>query len=106
MKTCPSCGSSNDDAARFCGSCGTTLAIACAQCGAALPEGAKFCSACGHAVADTSPGQERKLVTILFADVIGSTSLGERLDAERLREVMDAFFAGMRAAIEREGGTV
>jgi class 3 adenylate cyclase/tetratricopeptide (TPR) repeat protein len=52
------------------------------------------------------PGRERKLVTVLFADVTGSTSLGERLDPERMREVMDAFFAAMREEIEAEGGTV
>jgi class 3 adenylate cyclase len=51
-------------------------------------------------------GRERKLVTVLFADVTGSTTLGERLDPERMREVMDAFFAAMRAEIEAEGGTV
>jgi class 3 adenylate cyclase/tetratricopeptide (TPR) repeat protein len=50
--------------------------------------------------------QERKLITVLFADVTGSTGLGERLDPESLKEVMDAFFQAMRRAIEREGGTV
>ena len=52
------------------------------------------------------PAQERKLVTVLFADVTGYTGLGERLDAEQLREVMDAYFAAMREAIEAQGGTV
>ncbi|HSD81788.1 MAG TPA: adenylate/guanylate cyclase domain-containing protein, partial [Solirubrobacteraceae bacterium] len=50
--------------------------------------------------------EERKVVTILFADVTGSTALGERLDAEALKEVMGAFFAAMRTEIEAEGGTV
>ncbi len=50
--------------------------------------------------------QERKLVTVLFADVTGSTSLGEQLDPERLRDVMDTYFAAMRREIEGEGGTV
>ena len=49
---------------------------------------------------------ERKLVTILFADAIGSTSLGDRLDPERLRAVLDAYFAAMSAAIQAWGGTV
>ncbi len=53
-----------------------------------------------------SPGEERKRVTILFADVAGSTGLGEQLDPERLREVMDSFFGAMRREIEAEGGTV
>src|SRR3977135_3483623 len=49
---------------------------------------------------------ERKLVTVLFADAIGSTSLGDRLDPERLRSVLDAYFAAMAAAVEEWGGTV
>jgi class 3 adenylate cyclase/tetratricopeptide (TPR) repeat protein len=51
-------------------------------------------------------GQRRKTVTVLFADVIGSTSLGEQLDPESLREVMSRYFAEARAALERHGGTV
>jgi class 3 adenylate cyclase len=51
-------------------------------------------------------GQERRLVTILFADVTGSTSLGERLDPERLQEVLATYFAAVREEIEAEGGTV
>src|SRR4030088_668861 len=49
---------------------------------------------------------ERKLVTVLFADAIGSTSLADRLDPERLRTVLDAYFAAMAAAVEAWGGTV
>jgi class 3 adenylate cyclase len=52
------------------------------------------------------PGEERKRVTVLFADVAGSTGLGEQLDPERLKEVMDSYFHAMRAEIESEGGTV
>jgi len=48
----------------------------------------------------------RKTVTILFSDVVGSTSLGEQLDPESLRGVMSRYFDEMRAAIERHGGTV
>jgi class 3 adenylate cyclase/tetratricopeptide (TPR) repeat protein len=66
-----------------------------------------FCPACGHRVAEpVAPGAERKRVTVLFADVVGSTELGERLDPERLREVLDSFFSAMRHEIEAEGGTV
>ena len=54
----------------------------------------------------SQPGEERKLVTVLFADISGSTSLGERLDPERLRDVLATYFAAMRAEIEAEGGTV
>src|SRR5919109_1256892 len=55
----------------------------------------------------TSPvGQTRKTVTVLFCDLTGSTALGEQLDPESLRDVIERYFAEMRAVIERHGGTV
>jgi class 3 adenylate cyclase len=79
----------------------------CRNCGGPLPDGARFCPACGTPTADATPAaEERKLVTVLFADVVGSTSLGEQLDAERLKEVMDSYFSAMREEIESTGGTV
>jgi class 3 adenylate cyclase/tetratricopeptide (TPR) repeat protein len=106
VTTCASCGAENADAARFCVRCGAALAT-CERCGADLPPGADFCPACGHRVSMPVPvGEERKRVTILFADLAGSTPLGEQLDPERLREVMDSFFGAMRREIEAEGGTV
>ncbi len=107
--SCARCGAESPGGARFCVSCGTSLVPACQHCGSELPRGARFCPSCGASVVEAEPappGQERKLVTILFADVSGSTALGERLDAERVAEVMNAFFAAMRAEIEAEGGTV
>jgi class 3 adenylate cyclase/tetratricopeptide (TPR) repeat protein len=69
--------------------------------------GARFCASCGNPLeVQAEPGRERKIVTILFADVQGSTSLGERLDPEGLRDVMTSFFDAMREEIEAEGGTV
>jgi class 3 adenylate cyclase/tetratricopeptide (TPR) repeat protein len=109
MSTCPSCGTANPDGARFCVSCGSSLAPACRRCGAELPDGARFCPACGTPVEETqvqAATAERKVVTILFADVTGSTSIGERLDPERLRDVMQTYFAAMRGEIEAQGGTV
>ena len=79
---------------------------ACASCGAALPESARFCPSCAAPVASASLDEERKVVTVLFADVTGSTSLGERLDPERLRHVLHAWFSVAAAAIEAWGGTV
>ncbi len=79
----------------------------CSTCGTENPDAAKFCLECGAAMAAPAPaGEERKLVTILFADVAGSTALGERLDAEPLKELMGRFFVAMRGEIEAEGGTV
>ena len=107
MTACPSCGATTTDGARFCPRCGAGLATACAGCGASLPEGAAFCASCGRAVTATPrAGEERRLVTIVFADVTGSTELGERLDPERFREVMQAYGQAMREEIEAEGGTV
>jgi class 3 adenylate cyclase len=109
MPACPNCGGSNAGDARFCSSCGSSLVAGCRRCGAELPEGARFCSACGRPVeggASASAGAERKVVTVLFADLEGSTGLGERLDPERLGELLDTYFAAMREEIEAEGGAV
>jgi class 3 adenylate cyclase len=80
----------------------------CTQCAQVNPEGFQFCGACGAAlVAAAGPAREvRKTVTALFCDVVGSTPLGERLDAEELRSVMGRYFAEMRAAAEGHGGRV
>ncbi|HEX6208508.1 MAG TPA: adenylate/guanylate cyclase domain-containing protein [Actinomycetota bacterium] len=71
---------------------------ACRSCGELLPADARFCPSCGAAVA-AAEGEERKLVTVLFADVIGSTRLAARLDAERYRAVMRAFAAGAEEVV-------
>jgi class 3 adenylate cyclase len=78
----------------------------CPSCGAELPGGARFCPACGRPVEDRPTDRERKLVTILFADLVGSTALAERLDPEHVRDVLDTYFAAMRDEIDAEGGTV
>ena len=80
---------------------------ACRTCGEPNAESARFCHACGTTLAEPEPPHEvRKTVTILFADVAGSTSLGERLDPEALRAVMTRYFAEMRSVLEHHGGTV
>jgi class 3 adenylate cyclase/tetratricopeptide (TPR) repeat protein len=82
VRACPSCGGENSDQARFCQLCATPLA-------------------------GVEPAHEaRKIVSVVFTDVTGSTSLGERLDPETLRRVMSRYFDAMRAVIERHGGTV
>ena len=80
--------------------------VICPNCGQENPERARFCLNCATPLAETPPARERKIVTVLFADVTGSTSLGERLDPERLKDVMSAYFAAMREEIQAEGGTV
>ena len=83
--------------------------IPCPTCGTENPERAKFCSECAAPLTGGSTRQvreTRKLVTILFADVAGSTALGERLDPETLRALMGRYFAIMQRIIEAHGGTV
>lgn len=82
MTRCPNCNEENPDRFRVCGFCGTPLA------------------------AQIAPIELRKTVTILFSDLKGSTSLGERLDPESLRAVLDRYFAEMKRAIDRHGGTI
>src|SRR5439155_7649713 len=80
---------------------------ACATCGHELPSGARFCPNCGSPVATVpTPRETRKTVTVLFADVTGSTALGERLDPESLRALMSRYFSEIKGIIERHGGTV
>jgi class 3 adenylate cyclase/tetratricopeptide (TPR) repeat protein len=80
--------------------------VACPRCAAENPDTAKFCSECGAALATAPAREQRKVVTVLFCDVSGSTSLAERIDPEALRGVMARYFDTARAAIERHGGTV
>jgi class 3 adenylate cyclase/tetratricopeptide (TPR) repeat protein len=77
----------------------------CERCGAPLPADARFCPRCGAPVAALTT-EERKVVTVLFADVAGSTELAARLDPERFREVMAAFFRMVSAELESLRGRV
>ena len=72
--------------------------ITCRACGRPNPETSKFCGECGAALVRAEAGSEaRKTVTIVFCDVVGSTSIGDGLDPESLRRVMQRFFDAMRA---------
>jgi len=76
----------------------------CAACGAAVPADARFCPACATPV-EAQASEERKLATVLFADLVGSTELGEQ-DPERTRALLDRFYEAMASEIEAAGGTV
>ena len=80
--------------------------LTCANCGRESPEDFAFCPACSAPLAPPGRQEVRKTVTVVFCDVTGSTAMGERLDPESLRRVMSRYFAEMRAALERHGGTV
>src|ERR671935_2638066 len=64
----------------------------CVVCGHPLPEGARFCPNCGAVVGTPLGTEERKVVTVLFADLVDSTGLAQRVDAERAREILSRFF--------------
>ena len=79
----------------------------CVSCGRANDGDARFCAACGAPLVSRPGGAEtRKVVTVVFTDVAGSTALGERFDPESLRRVMWRYFDTMQATLERHGGTV
>jgi class 3 adenylate cyclase len=104
---CPSCGAGTDAGARFCPTCGSALVKPCTSCGSETGVGAQFCASCGHRLdRAAAKEEERKLVTVLFADLTGSTALGEQLDPERLRALLSEYFAAMASVIESWGGTV
>ncbi|MFI5315625.1 MAG: nuclear transport factor 2 family protein [Myxococcota bacterium] len=106
---CASCKRANRVGARFCSGCGSPLGLRCPACGVKCELDAQFCDGCGVSlVAPASPeaGAARKVVTILFADLVGSTSLQERLDAESTRRVMERYYAAMRAPVEAHRGAV
>jgi class 3 adenylate cyclase len=77
----------------------------CVACGHVSSEPFKFCPECGEPAADEQR-EERKTVTVLFCDVVGSTELGERLDPESVRRVLARFFETAREVVERHGGSV
>src|SRR6516165_9325241 len=66
--------------------------MTCAVCGHMLPEDARFCPNCGAVVGSLLGTEERKMVTVLFADLVDSTGLSQRLDPERARSLLGSFF--------------
>ena len=85
-----------------------TSMLSCRRCSAVVPAQARFCSSCGTETEQpaTAPPEARKLVTVVFCDLTGSTELSGRLDPEALRAVTLRYFAVMRDCLERHGGTV
>ena len=122
--TCPSCGTDNPAGQRFCGGCGSPLSGSCQSCGAENPPGQAFCGGCGEALAPQvryregqerqkgqeqgtgAPVAERRLVSVLFADLVGFTKASEGRDAEDTRELLTRYFDTCRRLIELYGGTV
>ena len=117
---CPSCEFENRDGVKYCEECGAKLDLACPRCKAKIPPGRKFCGECGHKLTESAEAPivdfseprsytpkfladkiltsrssiegERKLVTVLFADVANFTAMSERFDPEEVHQIMDGCF--------------
>ena len=130
---CPACQGSNPDGARFCMECGSALFASCPECGTQLPAQARFCFSCGHQLGETVPDpararleqyipkelltkleavrtggsqSERRVVTMLFCDVTGSTAAAEKLDPEDWAQIMNGAFEYLIAPVYRYEGTL
>lgn len=131
---CPKCHFENPEDQRFCGECGTRLEKACPSCGGRNPPQYKFCGECGHDLREpkevpsidydhprsytpkfladkilstrSSIEGERKLVTVLFADVANYTSMAEKLDAEEVHQLMDGCFKILMDEMHKYEGTI
>ncbi len=128
MATCPNCATENLPSGRFCEGCGTPLTRRCPTCGASPSETARFCPECGQAldsqdgaasgrasrspleggasVGPSPPISERRLVSVLFADLVGFTGLSQSRDPEDVRALLSVYFETCSSLIERYGGTV
>jgi class 3 adenylate cyclase len=130
--SCPRCGQDNPAGQKFCGECGTRLDLRCPACGTQCPPGQKFCGECGGAIAagaaeprfgspeaytprhlaerilisKSAVEGERKQVTVLFADMKGSTELLADRDPEEARKILDPVLERMMEAVHRYEGTV
>jgi class 3 adenylate cyclase/tetratricopeptide (TPR) repeat protein len=109
---CPACSTTNDAEQRFCTTCGASLAQACAVCGTVNAPTARFCGACGSPLEQRSArppadvAEERKVVSVLFADLAGFTAGSDGADPEDVKARLRPYFARAREGIESVGGTV
>jgi class 3 adenylate cyclase/tetratricopeptide (TPR) repeat protein len=131
---CPKCQHEVAAGAKFCNECGSKLQMPCPRCQNANPPGSKFCHECGHDLRQPTEAKpidferpssytpkyladkilntrssvegERKIVTIMFADVISSTALFENLDPEEVHEIMDGCFNILMEEIHKYEGTI
>jgi adenylate cyclase len=113
---CPSCAFENPAGFRFCAGCGRALAETCPACGAEVIAGFRFCGACGHELGErvepgkqpvaASPTTERRRVTVVFADLVGFSTLAEHLDPEHLNSLVTETLRDLSAEVERRGGSV
>jgi class 3 adenylate cyclase/tetratricopeptide (TPR) repeat protein len=121
---CSTCGTENPAGRKFCGQCGASLARVCPTCGTPNDPQFKFCGECGSvldgpALPAAQPGgvptapqpggapvAEHRLVSVLFADLVGFTTLSESRDSEEVRDLLSRYFEACRTVVERYGGVV
>ncbi|MDQ2674868.1 MAG: zinc-ribbon domain-containing protein, partial [Chloroflexota bacterium] len=118
---CAACGTENRPGSKFCDNCGTPLASTCPVCGEANRSDARFCASCGTPFGADAPAvqpaaanapappvqtAERRLVTVLFTDLVGFTTLAEDRDPEAVRELLSRYFDTATEVVKLHGGTV
>jgi len=112
---CTKCGFSNPQGARFCGGCGNTIAVInCQSCGEDNQPGSRFCSFCGQSLAveaksdraQESTQAERRLLTVMFCDLVDSTTIVDSLDPEETRSIIRDFQFHAKTIIEEFGGRI
>ena len=117
---CSNCGTENDSGRKFCMECAAPLAVACANCGTPNPPNAKFCGECaaplqaGASVATPAippapglePPAERRLVSVLFADLVDFTTYSEGRDPEDVRDMLSRWYELASDVVARYGGSV
>jgi class 3 adenylate cyclase/tetratricopeptide (TPR) repeat protein len=115
-QSCSRCEFKNPEGMRFCGGCGRPLTNVCPDCGVPCPAGSRFCGQCAAALDASqrperlamvgSPDAERRQVTVLFCDLVGSTQLSDKLDPEELREIVREYQGVAGEIVERYEGHV
>src|SRR5262245_12985698 len=123
LTSCAACGHANRPGRRFCAQCGGRLGAHCAKCGTPNDPGERFCGSCGEplggaAAAETPaagrgspagevpPDAERRQLTVMFCDLVGSTALAERIDDEDLRNLIRRYYDACAETARRYDGNV
>ena len=117
---CTACGTENRTGSKFCDNCGSPLSANCPNCGEPNRSDARFCASCGTPFTTDGPRPtaatvapqaeaataERRLVTVLFTDLVGFTTLAEDRDPEAVRELLSRYFDTATEVVNVHGGTV
>src|SRR5262245_22838691 len=103
---CRSCGHTNRSDRRYCAACGSHLGEACTACAAHNEPNEKFCGSCGASLTGRAAEGERRQLTVLFCDLVGSTAIAGQLDPEDWREVAAEYQRAAAETVTRFGGHV